>query len=152
VADQREAILSRLVAVCGAAEGIVAVGRNRLDVPGLSRPAIIVHDAIEEMRDAAPNLRFSELQRMELSPAITIILRGGSNSEAGPLLSLYRSRIVAAILNDAELRAAVGTTGTINGIRYQGCFVAPPDAEAKEHRIDIHIVFTYAFKIDDLAA
>jgi hypothetical protein len=30
--DQREAILSRLVAVCGEVEGINAVGRNTLDV------------------------------------------------------------------------------------------------------------------------
>jgi len=147
VADAREGILGRLPVVCGAVEGVQAVARNHLDVPGLARPAIILQDGIEQMLDQPEGARHSELQRIELSPGITVVLRGGASADPGTLLSLYRSRVVAAVLNDTELRSLVGSTGRI---RYEGCLVAPPDAEAKEYRLDITIVFTYAFRLGDL--
>lgn len=146
MADTREAILSRLVTVCGAVEGVQAAGRNRLDVAGLARPAVIVQDAIEQMRDMPMGARYSETARMELSPGVTVVVRGGP-ADIGGLLSLYRSRVVAAVLRDAELKALTGTNG---GIRYEGCLVAPPDAEGKEYRLDITLVFTYLFVLADL--
>ena len=88
MADAREAILARLVVVCGAVEGVQAVARNRLDVPGLARPAIILQDGIEQMLDQPDGARHSELQRIELSPGITVVMRGGGSADAGPLLSL----------------------------------------------------------------
>lgn len=147
MADARESILARLVVVCGAVEGVQAAVRNRLDVPGLARPAIILQDGIEQMLDQPDGARHSELSRIELSPGITVVMRGSGSADAGTLLSLYRSRVVAAVLNDSELRTLVGTNGRI---RYEGCLVAPPDAEAKEYRIDVTIVFTYAFRLSDL--
>jgi len=147
VADAREAILARLPVVGAAVEGVQAVARNRLDVPGLARPAIIFQDGIEQMLDQPEGARHSELQRIELSPGITVVMRGSGSADAGALLSLYRSRVVAAVLNDSELRTLVGSNGRI---RYEGCLVAPPDAEAKEYRIDLTVVFTYAFRLSDL--
>jgi len=147
VADAREGILARLVVVCGAVEGVQAVARNRLDVPGLARPAIILQDGIEQMLDQPEGARHSELSRIELSPGITVVIRGSGSADAGTLLSLYRSRVVTAVLNDTELRSLTGSNGRI---RYEGCLVAPPDAEAKEYRIDLTVVFTYAFRLGDL--
>jgi len=149
VADQREVILSRLAALCGAVSGIAAVVRNKLDVPGNARPAVIVQDGIETSLGQAPQQHHSELQRMELSPGVSVYVRAGGAADAGVLLSRYRSAIVAAVLSDDALRTAVGTTGRID---YQGCIVLPPDAEALEHRIDITFVFVYAFRLGDLAA
>jgi len=146
VADTRELILARLVTVCGAVEGVQAVGRNRLDVAGLARPAVIVQDALEQLRDMPVGARYGETARMELSPGITVVVRGGP-ADIGGLLSLYRSRVVAAVLRDAELKTLTGSNG---GIRYEGCLVAPPDAEAKEYRLDITLVFTYLFVLSDL--
>lgn len=147
MADTRELILARLAVVCGAVAGVSAVARNRLDVAGIARPAVIVQDAIEQLLDRPQGARHSELQRMELSPGVTIIVRGGGTADPGALLSLYRSAVVAAVLRDADLIALCGTTG---GIRYEGCLVPPPDAEGKEHRIDLTLVFTYPLLLSDL--
>lgn len=143
VADTREVILARLVAVCGAVEGIQAVARNRLDVTALARPAIVVQDGIEEMRDSPPGARYGELSRMELTPDITVVVRAAADG-GGQLLSLYRSRVLAAVLRDAELIAATGKNG---GIRYAGCLAAPPDPEGREFRIDLTLVFSYVFRL-----
>jgi hypothetical protein len=148
VADVRELILARLAVVCGAVSGVSAVARNRLDVPALARPAVIIQDAIEALLDAPQGPRHGELQRIELSPGITVVLRGGGTTEPGALLSLYRSRIVHAVLSDSELQMLTTSNGRI---RYEGCLVAQPDAEGKEYRLDLTIVFTYPFRLGDLA-
>jgi hypothetical protein len=149
--DQREAILSRLVTVCGAVAGINAVDRNRLDVSDMLRPAVIVLDGTETLLSAQPTssagATVSEKQRMELHPQIFIAVRGNGGGEAGSLLTLYRNRVVSAILNDAALRSSVTPNG---GMRYEGCVVPAPDAEAREYRIDINVVFTYIFSLSDL--
>lgn len=139
-------LLARLAAVCGAVSGIQAVGRNKLDVAGLARPAVILQDGIEQTRDMPDTARYTEIARMELSPGLTVITRGGPD-DIGPLLSLYRSRILAAVLRDSELRDLTGTNG---GIRYEGCLVAAPDAEAKEYRLDITLNFYYTLTLSEL--
>ncbi|HXI66322.1 MAG TPA: hypothetical protein VNH41_00150, partial [Steroidobacteraceae bacterium] len=63
MADQREVILSRLAALCGSVSGITAVVRNALDVPSNARPAVIIQDGIEAMRDRPQQVHYSELQR-----------------------------------------------------------------------------------------
>ena len=149
--DQREAILSRLFTICGAVAGINAADRNRLDVSQMLRPAVIVLDGTE--RTVTPPLTnargasVSDKQRMELLPQIIIALRGDSGGEAGTLLTLYRNKVLAAILTDATLLASVTPNG---GIRYEGCVVPAPDAEAREYRIDLNLVFTYIFSLGDL--
>ena len=96
--DQREAILSRLVAVCGEVEGINAVGRNTLDVSEMLRPAVIVLDGSEQVATAAladyraPTV--SKRQIMQLVPQIIIALRGNTGAEGGTLLTLYRNRVL----------------------------------------------------------
>lgn len=149
MADQREAILTRLVEVCGAVTGIVAAARNKLDVPGLARPAVIVQDGAETFLDAPGTGRNAarRLLRMELSPLIVVIVRGDNGAEAGTLLTLYRNRIVAAVLNDGPLGASV----VDGGIRYEGISVAAPDAEAREYRGEFNLVFTSLFRLSDLA-
>jgi len=145
VADQREAILSRLVTVCGAVSGVQAAGRNKLDVPGLARPAVIVQDGSEDIIDAPT--RGSRVQRMELKPVVVVIVRGDNGAEAGTLLTLYRSRIAAAVLTDSVLLDSV----VDRDIRYEGATVAAPDAEAREYRCDLNFVFTTVFRLSDLA-
>jgi len=149
LADPREAILNRLVAVCAAVTGVQAAVRNRLDAAALRRPAVVVHDGAEQLLDAPQGERRSRLQRMELSPGVTVVIRGDDGAEAGALMTLYRSRIVYAVLNDAELQGLVGSNG---GMRYESATVALPDAEAREYRITIEIVFTYPFYLSDLGA
>jgi hypothetical protein len=149
--DQREAILSRLVEVCGEVEGINAVGRNTLDVSAMLRPAVIVLDGSEQVATAAlsdyraPTV--TKRQIMQLVPQIIIALRGNTGAEGGTLLTLFRNRVLSAILNDAALQASVTSNG---GIRYTGCVVPPPDAEGREFRIDLNMTFTYTFDLSGL--
>jgi hypothetical protein len=147
VADQREAILTRLVEVCGAVTGVQAAARNKLDVPALARPAVIVQDGSEDVLDAPQGTRGSRVQRMELKPLVVVIVRGDNGAEAGSLLTLYRSRIVAAVLTDSVLLDCV----VDRDIRYEGATVAAPDAEAREYRCELNLVFTSLFRLSDLA-
>ena len=149
MADQREAILSRLVTVCGAVQGMQAAARNKLDVPALARPAVIVQDGAETLLDAPGTGRNAarRLCRMELSPLVVVIVRGDNGAEAGSLITLYRNRIVAAVLGDTQLNDSV----VDGGIRYEGISVAAPDAEAREYRGEFNLVFTSLFRLSDLA-
>jgi hypothetical protein len=152
VADRREAILARLVTLCGAVAGINAVGRNRTDVTQMARPAVVILDGSEELFNAPVHGRQgsrSQVQLMQLTPSIVIALRGNDGIEAGSLLSLYRTSIVGAILTDTTLAGAITTNG---GIRYEGCSVTAPGAEAQEHQIELSVVFVYPFQLSDLAA
>lgn len=142
--DLREDILARLAAVCGAVTGVASTTRNRLDVSRLQRPAVVILDGAEQLLDAPATVRHSEVQRMELAPIVSIHIRG---TDAGGLLSLYRSRLLAAILTDATLDEYVSPNG---GVRYEGSTVAAPAAEGSEYRIDMAVVFTYPFRVADL--
>jgi hypothetical protein len=150
--DQREAILSRLLAVVTGANGIASAVRNSLDVTKLARPAIVILDGHEQLVDTPMPARgqvTSGVQRMELAPQIAVHIRANNAVDAGALLSLYRTRIVAAVLSDATLAGYLGTNGRV---RYEGATVAPPAPEGNEHRIDLMLVFTYVLRLEDLTS
>jgi hypothetical protein len=150
VADIREQILSRLVTVCAGVTGIVSAGRNLTDVPLMARPAVLLNGGAEQMISSPrPAARFSQIQLMELTPGITLLVRSDTGAEAGSLMSLFRGRLVAAILADTTLRGIVTTNGAI---RYEGCNEIDPSPESKEPRLEINISFTYPLRLSDLAA
>lgn len=146
MADKRELILARLPIVCEAIEGIVAVARNKLDVPQLKRPAIIIQDGSQQRLLAPKTDRFSAHQLMELSPQIWVYVRAGAG-DAGPLMTLYHNRIAKAVIADPTLRQLVGQRGSI---RYEGQSVPEPTPESKEPRMDVNVVFTYLLRMEDL--
>lgn len=149
--DTREDILAQLVTVCAGVTGIVSAERNRTDVPLNARPAVTISGGAEQLRSQSPATRFGEKQLMELTPQITLLVRSDSGAEGGSLMSLFRNRLVAAILSDATLRAIVGTSGGC-GIRYEGCNETEPTPESKEPRLDLQISFTYMLRLSDIAA
>ena len=154
--DTREVILARLLVILGTIEGVAgsgatkAVGRNIDDVPaGWSdrRPAILLQDAVEEFFDAPPLDRRSAVQRMALRPVLTI-LAGADAKDVGALLNLFRARLIAAVLSDADLRTLVGTNGRVH---YAGCERLPAGPESKEGRMEVTFVFTYVLRLTDLS-
>jgi hypothetical protein len=152
MADLREQILSRLVTICASVTGIVAVGRNVLDVTGLARPSIIVHDGSESNVDGdagRTRYRFAEVQRMELNPTVELRLRADTGAEAGSLMSLFRGRIINAVADDATLQALVTTNGQI---AFQSFSIPEPAPETKEPRANFEFVFSYPLRRSDLAA
>lgn len=148
MADLREQILARLAVLCAAVTGVVAVARNRTDVPLTQRPAVLVNGGAEQMLSSPrPAARFSQVQLMELTPGITLLVRS-EDADAGALMSLFRGRLVNAILSDATLRGIVSTNGAI---RYDGCNEVDPTPESKEPRLELQIVFVYPLRLADLA-
>ncbi len=145
--DKREAILARLTIVCAGLEGVVSAKRNVLDVPLLGRPALVVQDGSEERLDAPASANRSSALRLEMTPQIWLLVRG-SPDDAGPLMSLFRGRLIAAVLNDATLLDLTGTSG---GIRYEGVTVNEPTPETKEPRMDVNFTFTYTLLLSDFA-
>lgn len=145
--DLREQILVRLAVVCAAVTGVLAVARNRTDVLLTQRPAVLVNGGAEQIiSNPRPAARFSQVQLMELTPGITLLVRS-DEADAGALLSLFRGLLVNAILSDATLRGIVTTNGTI---RYDGCNEVDPTPESKEPRLELQIAFTYPLRLSDL--
>lgn len=130
--------------------GVTMAGRNLLDVPLMQRPAVTINGGAEQMISSPrPSARFSQVQLMELTPGIVLLVRADTGTEAGALMSLFRGRLVNAILSDATLRGLVTTNGAI---RYEGCNETEPTPESKEPRLEINVVFTYPLRLSDLAA
>jgi len=144
--DKREQILARLTTVCGSVQGIVSAKRNVLDVPLLGRPALVVQDGSEERLDAPASANRSGVQRLQLTPQIWLLVRGSAD-DAGPLMSLFRGRLIAAVLQDQTLLDLTGTSG---GIRYDGVTVNEPTPETKEPRMDVNFTFVYTLNLNDL--
>lgn len=146
--DKREQILARLLQICGTLSGIAAAGRNVLDVPALARPALVVQDGSEERLDSPQSDNRSGVTRFELNAQIWLMVRGAATN-VGPLMSMFRSRLVLAIASDMTLR---DLTGTVGGIRYDGCTVSEPTPETKEPRMDLNFGFVYTLAMSDLEA
>lgn len=146
--DKREQILARLLELCAGLTGIVSARRNVLDVPFLERPALVVQDGSEERLDGPVSDNRSGVTRLEATPQVWLLIRGAAE-DAGPLMSLFRARLLYVIATDPTLR---NLTGTVGGIRYEGCTVSEPSAETKEPRMDLNFTFTYTLKLSDLEA
>lgn len=146
--DRREAILSRLLEVLRGVEGVLAVGRNVADVPGLTRPAILMHDGREEFFDAPPRQRRSLLQLMALSPVVTINA-GADGPNIGTLLNLLRTRVLPAVLTDSPLHDLLGTNGRLH---LASCERLQAGPESKEGRLQIDFTFTYVLNLTELSS
>src|SRR5690242_8297257 len=117
--DKREAILARLVDVAGGIAGIKTATRNQDEVSERARPAIAIFDADETTDERAeerghagraPNL-------VEMSPEALILL-GGAPESVGTALNDVRTKLIKAVLTDAQLATLVGSNGRA---RYVGC-------------------------------
>ena len=146
--DRREAILARLQEVLGGVEGILAVGRNVADVPGIRRPAILQHDGREEFFDAPPRQRQSVLQLMALTPVVTINA-GADGPNIGTLLNLLRARVLPAVITDGVLHDLLGTNGRLH---LASCERLQAGPESKEGRMELTFVFTYVLSLTELSA
>lgn len=148
--DIRDDILARLPIVCAGITGIVAVGENGLDVPGVVRPAIIINDGSEEVVLERPNSprRFGQVQIVELTPDIRLFLRADDGRDARKIKNLFRARIILAILGDATLQSILGANGSM---KYSGCSAPDPSPETKEPRLDFTFTFSYPLKLSDLS-
>ncbi len=149
MADLREAVLVRLLAVYQGVEGIAAAARNATDVPGLARPALLLHDGAENQLDKPDNERQARFQRIQMMPETTLLV-GAQSADVGTLHNLYRARLVKAVVADATDGVLFALLGASGEVKYDGCQLEPATAESKEGRMMVNFVFTYPLRISDL--
>lgn len=147
MASRRENILARFLELAQGVQGIAEARRNVLDVSRLQRPAIVIQDGSEQLVVRPQSERRTRVQILEGSPAIRIYV-GAAPADQGSLLNTYLARYQKAIFEDATLLALVG--GDNGELRYEGASFEEPEAESREARMEVNIVFQYPFMVSDL--
>ncbi len=146
MADRRENILNRLVAVCASVTGISGAARNTREIRGVLGPVAIIWDGAAVPREREKRVKFSSRETLDMRPDIRLIVRGDDGVAAGALLSTLFGRLAGAILSDEELRGYVGTSGDIKLDEFS---VDEPDPDAKLFRASLGMTFTYPFHLSD---
>lgn len=143
MADVREAVLVRLLAIAEGIEGVAKTGRNVLDVTGRARPAIIIFDGSENDGDEGATASRSRPSQspmlIQMIPDIQLV-HGAAATEIGTGINALRAKTIKAILTDAELKQIVGGNGEI---RYQGCSTDLEKGQSMEGEMHLHFVFRY---------
>lgn len=117
MADPRESILARLVAIGGTVTDIKTVKRNELGLSETMLPAFVVLDGDETGDDRDPVSRRPTAPRIvTMTPEIYVLLPDKA-ADVGTTLNLMRGRVINAIANDADLLAL---TKDREGGRYEG--------------------------------
>lgn len=150
--DVREQILARLEVIIDGLDGVVKSGRNRPDVSGKARPALILHDGDEQPGgDDQAGPRNATITFMEMAPRIEILAEAASQ-DVGTTVNVIRAALLKAVFNDAALLELIGAADRRgNGeIRYDGCALELDSGEAREARMEISLRITYVFRIGDL--
>lgn len=156
--DKREQILVRCRQVIEAVPGLASsggqvrgVGRNRDDITGKARPAIIVHDGGEEVVEMSSMPRRSGVQLVKMQPQFVILI-GSETEQIGTLANQFRAALINAIFTDDTLIGLAGGPFGNGDIRYEGCELETQAGTTREARLTVNISFTYAFRTSDLAA
>ena len=145
--DRREMILSRLLEIASATEGVVAAFRNKDEISEKQRPAILILDADEAADDTDPGSRPSRSpRRVAMTPEIYILL-GAKPEDLGSAINRLRARFVKAVLSDTQLGSIVGTNGEI---RYEGCATALARGRSMEGEMGVSFSFTYVLRPEEL--
>lgn len=148
--DRREQILSRLMTIFDETPGIVKAARNKEDVSGRARPAVIMHDAVEDFVDIGNRPNGAIKTFLNLSPQIYILL-GDRSDVVGSRVSEFRNVLVKAIWSDGILRELVGISrNKESDIRYHGCGLDTTTGETREARLEIRFEFTYLLDLHEI--
>lgn len=143
--DRRELILDRLETIFRAIPGIVKVARNREDVSGRSRPAIILHDGGEDSADYSQRPIGTPKDFITMSPQV-IVLIGSPSDEVGTDINGWRAKVLPLIMQDVTIRQLCGVVyGARAGgdLRYMGCGLDTVYGETREARLDLRFEFIY---------
>jgi hypothetical protein len=147
MSDRREEILSRLLEVCRAVEGITTAIRNQDSISETSLPALILIDAGEVANESDPKIRPANApRRVTMTPEIRILLQDYPEG-VGSGLNLYRSRLIKAVLTDSTL-LALTTEG--QGARYEGAVSELRAGRSMTGDMLCAFSFTYYLKPNDL--
>lgn len=136
--DRREEILARLVAIAGGIPGIAAgrVFRNQEDVTARAQPAIVIFDGDETTEAQAKGVSG---RMVEMTPEVRVLVDAKA-ADVGSSLNGFRAALIKAVVEDAELQDAVGSSGVV---RYDGCTTDTAKGERIEGGLGLNFVFKY---------
>lgn len=152
--DRREDVLARCEVLIGQVPGIVITGRNRGEVTGARRPAIIMldgaEDVVEQDGDNAGGSRNSRIQRMRMEPQFQIKFQAKAE-EVGPTSNALRSALLKVLFSDDQLLTLLDLDGSrISVIKYLGSGLTTDEGEQRECTIEVNMALTYIFRLADL--
>lgn len=152
MADKRELMLVRLLAILTSVAGMETVARNRGLMVNDKRPAIILLDGDESIQTQATKRSNSPELSATINrtrPEIYVLLKEGrpTNEIAGGLtigseLNRLRIDITQKIASDAQLKTILGPNG---GIRYLGCVTDLKSGNALSGEMRLDFTFDYVF-------
>ena len=135
MADKREQILSRLLAVAQGIPGIAGAFRNKDEISD------------ETADDADPVNRPTRApRRIAMTPEIYLLL-GAKPENVGTEINALRATFIKSVLTDAGLLLIVGTNGDI---RYEGCATSLARGRNMEGEMGISFSFAYTLRPEDL--
>jgi hypothetical protein len=134
--DRREQICARLLAIADTIAGVKRTARMQEDVTAASGPWIVLWDgdesrATENRRDQNPTI--------EMNPAIRIVVEAAAK-DVGTTLNGIRLAAIKAIVDDATLKAIVGTNGRVS---YDGCTTGIEKGAKVEGELWLNFAFQY---------
>lgn len=142
--DRREEILKRLEFVLTGLEGIQAFFRNRDELSGKRRPAILLLDGDEAVAERGGNRPGRAPHLVNMTPEIYVVL--GDNVppgvNVGTELNRWKNVILKLVFEDVELNGLVGSNGNI---RYDGSVTDLARGRSMEGWLGVGVSFTYVF-------
>lgn len=151
MADKREEILERLLAIVKTVDGVKNAARNRASWDQDERTAVAVMDGSESVVSpkGVPPGRGPQMANslVDMSPEIYLLpqTQGPQNDTVGTLQNTLRLNIINAIGNDAELKSLLGSNGMM---AYAGCDTDLRAGGALHGLMRLDFKFRYTFKPD----
>jgi hypothetical protein len=148
MADPREQILVRLLAVAEAVDPEFAARRNETLLPDTQKYVVLL-DGEESGAPNDPNQRRSAnaARRIEMTPEVQFRAQAKAE-DVGTRLNLCRAKLIDAVLTDAQLLAL-----TLDGqsIRYEGARMVAERGRSMDGGIGVAFTFTYVLRPGQLA-
>jgi hypothetical protein len=143
MADAREQILQRLVAILDGVEGIKKVKRNELDQSETTLPLAVILDGDETADDSDPVSRPPTAPRIvTMTPEIYVIVAKKA-AQVGTDINSMRARVINAIATDAPL---IALTHKNEGGRYEGAASGLSRGRSMMGEVGLSFSFRYVLR------
>lgn len=162
--DRRERIMLQLAELLGAVEGIRGVFRDRGELPPRDKtPGIILLDGSERIKTELRGRNFTSMPAavFTLRPQIFLVLTprddvtnrtlDGQVNEVWKELSLFRMRIMDAVLNDESLVALISDNGSVVYNGYDSDMKTNSTIGAEGAQMQFHFDISYVLNPSNLS-
>lgn len=147
MADVRELIMVRLLAISSGIAGVTSAVRNQSLVSDIRLPAIHVFDGDEDVDGKGVDYRKSNFPGFIILKPIIYLNYSGASTGIGTTINAARAALIKAVLDDSQLATYVGSNGKV---RYEGCVTGLQPAREMVAQMVVNFSFTYPIKTSDL--